>query len=660
MKKILLGLAVALVIPVAGFFGSQFYVQQRIAGEIDTAFGQIRSAGGKASHGKISFDLLKHIVTIADIEGESGSPQPIHIKIATITATGVGQPDATHVSADSVDVTDIEIGVEAPAQTISRVTYQLPRVAVKDYSGPSSVRQLPASSSLNDLYQFVLELLADTNAASIAAPTLTGKITSSAAMPGSDFSYSGLAMENIKDGKIATIKADGFVFTMDSQVAGKPEKMTANLANLVAHDVDVGPMVAMFDPKKATDDRYYRVYRQISAGPYVITSSRGLKMRMDAMSVDDVRLRPSRSQFSALMALIPPPGTAPPTPAQAREMMEKAANFYEGIWLGNGVISGISVEAPPVSAVKLGQVRVNMQNGKGDIAFEGLDASTPEGPLRMERFTLKALDLPSLMRVSAQFANPAQPPQPQQVLQLLQVLGGAEVKGVVAPFKNSRKTVKIDAINLNWGQFVGTIPTRVHLDARLASPVDASLPAISPLAIAGIDTMSLDVNLSTAWDEASGAFVLDAPTFEMGSFLNASAHVALAKVPREVFMLGSQQATDMAAQIEAGTLELSLRDLGAVDAFVVQYARIYSISRDVARSAIVDSIRDAGQKAAAANPDAPAAIDALVRFVETPRQTLLVKLTPLGKVPAQPLLQMLQSDPEVALAQFRIEASTGL
>jgi hypothetical protein len=55
-----------------------------------------------------------------------------------------------------------------------------------------------------------------------------------------------------------------------------------------------------------------------------------------------------------------------------------------------------------------------------------------------------------------------------------------------------------------------------------------------------------------------------------------------------------------------------------------------------------------------------AAAEALVHFIETPGQTLIVKLTPLGKVPALQLLQLLKTDPITALAQFQIEASTGL
>src|ERR1700720_3795253 len=102
MVKILTGLVAAIVIAAAGFFGFQFYMQHRVAGEVEAAFEQIRATGGKASHGKVSFDLLKRTVTVADIAGETPAQPPVSVKIASVTASGVGQPDAARFSADSI------------------------------------------------------------------------------------------------------------------------------------------------------------------------------------------------------------------------------------------------------------------------------------------------------------------------------------------------------------------------------------------------------------------------------------------------------------------------------------------------------------------------------------------------------------------------------
>jgi hypothetical protein len=665
MIKILMGLASAAVIAVAGFFGFQFYTQHRIAGEIDAAFEQIRAAGGKASHGQVSFDVKNRTVTVADIVAESTAQPPVSVKIASITASGVGQPDTARFSADSIEITNVEIGVAVPAETISRVIYKLPRLTVKDYSGPANVQRLPASSSFIELYRFGFEQLASITASSVTAPDLTGTIKFSAAAPAgsaaADFNYSGFAMEGIKDGKIASMKVDGFGFTIDTEQMGKAEKFAANLANIASYDIDIGAMAAIFDPQKANDDKYYRVYRQISAGPYIITSGQGsgqgLNMRIDGVTIDDVGIKPSRMQLPALLAMMPQAGAAPPTPAQAREMMEKVAGLYEGVRFGNAEMRGLSMQTPQ-GPIKLSTMRFNYEGGKiGELAFEGLDAHAPNGPVKLERFALKSIDIAGLTRVGAQFA--AQKPSPNQTLALLPLIEGVEVKHFAAPYKNTKKPINIDAINLNWGQFVGPIPSKVRLSAKMTAPLDTSDLGQKMLVAAGLDSTAIDLDFGAAWTETSGTFVLEPVSLELGGLLKATARVSLASVPRGVFSISTTQAAAMAAQIEAGTLELTLRDTGGGDIAVAQYARSQNVSREAARSSLVDSIRAIGEKASA-NPDAAAAVDALARFVETPGQTLTIKLTPLGKVPALQLMQLLQTEPFVALAQFKIEASTAL
>ena len=528
---------------------------------------------------------------------------------------------------------------------------------MKDYSGPAALPQRPASSSALDLYRFALEQFAGISASSMSLPGVSGTFDLNATSRiAADFSYSDLSTEGIKDGKIAVMRLASLAYNVNTQQAGKADKLSGKVEKLASYDIDLRALAAILDPQNAGDDRYRSVYRQITAGAYAITTGKNQHIVIDGLTVDDVALRPSRLQIPAILAMIQ---KGPPTPEQARDMVEKIAGLYEGIHIGNYELRGMSTDTPQ-GPFRIATMRFSLDAGVGDLVLEGLDATTPNGPFKVGRFALKSLNAANFMRVSALFANPAQRPPPQQAVQLLGVLEGAEVKGVVAPFKDGKKTVRIDTINLNWGQFVGSIPTKAHLDARLASPVDPANPAMLPLAIAGIDTMALDANLSAAWDETSGGFVLDAPNFELGSLLKASARVALAKVPRGAFTLDPQQATAAAAQIEAGALELTLRDLGAVDLFVAQYARTHSMSRDAARSAIVDAIRTCSEKAVAANPDTQAAVDTLIRFVETPRQTLVVRLTPLGHVPVMQLGQLLNSEPLLVLAQFRIEVSIGL
>jgi hypothetical protein len=658
MIRILAALVTVVVIAAGGFFGFQFYTQHRISSEIETAFEQIRTGGGKASYGRVSFDLPSRTVTIADIAVESASQPPVKVKVGRVVAANVGQPDATRFSADSIDASDIEIGLAV--QATMNLTYKIPHFSVKDYSGSASMQRPPASSPFVDIYRFAFAQFAGITASSITAPNIAATINQGAATPsGGDIAYTGYAMQDIKDGKIASMKVDALNFTINMPAAGKPDRLTGSLANLAGYDIDTGAMAAIFDPQKINDDQYRRAYRQMTAGPYVVTSALGMNMRVDEMTVDEVGLRPSRLQVPALLASLPSAGTTP-SPAQARELLEKVAGVYEGLKIGNTEMRGITMQMPQ-GPIKLSTMRINLENGKiNEFAIEGLDARMPNGPVKVGRFALKSLDVANLMRMSALFSNPAQQPPPDRALGMIPLIEGAELKGLAAPFRNTGKPFNVETFSLNWGQFVGPIPSKARLTLKMSSPLDTSDPRQQVLAAAGLDKAAIDLDLGAAWTETSRLFALEPVSIDLGGVLKASARISFANVQRGVFTPDLVQATAAATQIEAGTLELTLRDTGGIDLAIAQQAREQNISREAARRAIIDGLMSGSEQATAANPDAKAAIEALARFVETPGRTLNIKLTPHGKVPTLQLLQLLQTDPLIALAQFRIEASTGL
>lgn len=661
MVKALIGLVAVVVIAVGGFFGFELYTQHKIAGEIDAAFEQIRTAGGKASHGKVSFDLRSRTVTLADIKTELATQPPLTMKIASIVAQGVGQPDAGRFSADSIEGSDIEIGVSLSGPAGGNFTYKVPRLVMKNYAGPASLQRPQASASVIDAYRSALEQFATVSAASIEAPTIIGAIKLGPAMS-YEFTYSGMALRDIKAGTIATLQVERVNFTMNMQQAGKADKMTGEILNLASRDFDATAAIAALDPQKASDGRYYRFYGKTTAGPYTVTSALGLRMRVDEMTLDEVAIRPSGLQIPALVAAIQAAGANPPSPAQTRELMEKMATIYEGVRIGTAEMRGLSADVPE-GKFKLSAFRFNLEDGKiGEFAFEGIDTGTPQGPVKVGRFALKSVDVANFIRVAAQFSNPAQPPSPDQLLGLVPLIQGVEVKGVTAPFKNTGKSVKLDGFDLNWGQFVGPIPSKARLTAKMTTPIDARDPAMNQLIAAGLGTLSVDGDIGAEWTEAARSFVVDVPKLELGGLLKASARIALANVPRQVFSANAAQAIGAAAQIEAGTLELTLRDIGAVDLAITQFARSQNTSRDAARRTILDAIKVDREAIGGANTnaEADALFAALARFVESPGQTLVIKLTPLGKVPAMQLVQMLKTDPLLPLAQFRIEASTGL
>ncbi|MET3990269.1 hypothetical protein ABIB94_002461 [Bradyrhizobium sp. JR7.2] len=656
MKRILIGLIVAAVLAAGGWFGFNFYAQHRATSEVEAAFEQMRQQGGKASHGKITFELATRTLTIEDIAVTPGNLPQAQIKIAGIKGTGVCLVDDIRFSADSIDITGVEVALDQAPPAKLKVSYKIPQLTMRDYAGPVHAAAAPADNSLIEMYRYALSQYTGVTASSLTAPTLTMSFDSGNAAAGSgEFTYTGLAIQNLKHGKIDAMKADRAVISVEVKQPGKPDKLTGELSNIIVNDFDATAILAALDPQTSGDDNYRRVYRQVSAGPYTLKSAQAIRVDIDGFAIEDIAVQPSKFRLADVLAALPQDQSAPQTPAQARELLEKLAGVYEGVRIGKAEMGKTSIGTPQGTA-KINAVRYR----EGEFAVEGVDTPSPQGQFKMERFALKSFSITNLMRWAAGLSNPGQAPSPDQMLGLFRVLEGAEIKGVVSPYKNTRQLVTIDTISLNWGQLVGSIPSKANLVVKMVTPTDPSNPAQRPLIMAGVDKLAIDLDLGAAWTESSGAFALAPATIDLGNLAKAQARFALANVPRGLFTTDPAQAMGQAAQIETGAIELSLRDSGVVDLVVAQFSRMQNVSRDAARSAIAEMIRAQGEKVMAANLDAKAAVDALAGFVETSGQTLTIKLTPLGKLPVLQLMDALNSEPIVALAQFRIEASTGL
>lgn len=661
MKRILPIVLAVVAVAIAGVFGFDWYVRHRATAEVDTFFDQIRAGGGKAAHGKVTFDWRTRTLAVADITAETASEPPARIKIGRLTAAGVSQPDAASAAADSIELKDLEVDAKLAMPGAAEITYKVPQAELKDYSGPARLQQPVSGASIIDAYRNVLEQFVLVSAASVSIPRVETIVISA---PGTtEATYKNVAIEGMKKGRIARQTIDEIAFTTTvpepaAMANATPVKMTGHIADIVQTDFDANAVVAALDPGKAKDDRTYPVSGRASLGAYEITADPSVRIRMDGLTVAGIGLRPAKLQLAQLLAGLPQPGVHP-SPEQARELLTKAAAIYEGFQVDKAEIHGISLETP-TGPVKLANANLDLHDGKADIAAEGLDARAPQGPVKLGRFALKSFDLAGMMRLSAQFTERSAPPQPGAPLAMLKLVEGLELKALEAPFKNNKKPVRIENVALSWGQFVGPIPTKAQITAKMAGPVDPSNPALLPLLAAGVDTLALDADLGANWTESSGTFALSPVKIELANLLGASATLSLSHVPREVFTPDPQAAAAVAAQIETGALELTLRDRGAIDILVSQYARTHSMTREDARQALVASVKDNGQQFVDGNADAAAAIEAINHFIETPGQTLTLKLTPRAKAPAMQLVQLISIDPALVLAQFKIEASTGL
>ena len=192
MKRILIGLIAVAVLAAGGWFGFNLYAKHRVTAEIETAFEQIRKQGGKASHGKVAFDLTSRTLTIEDIAVDPGSSRRRRSRSPASRARAFARSTTTRFSADSIDITGFDVALDQVGPAKVKASYKVPQLTMRDYAGPVHCGNAPADGSLIDMYRYVLDQYASVTASSLTAPTLSMSFDAGNGAGGSgEFIYSG-------------------------------------------------------------------------------------------------------------------------------------------------------------------------------------------------------------------------------------------------------------------------------------------------------------------------------------------------------------------------------------------------------------------------------------------------------------------------------------
>src|SRR5439155_22645874 len=128
-------------------------------------------------------------------------------------------------------------------------------------------------------------------------------------------------------------------------------------------------------------------------------------------------------------------------------------------------------------------------------------------------------------------------------------------------------------------------------------------------------------------------------------------------VRRSIYALEPNVAMRGAENLEAGLIELVLRDAGVLNLAIAQFGAKQGMPPALAQLALMESVNQAAAKMAQANPDVRPAADAIRDFIGAPRGTLTIRLIPKGRVNIMAAIEAANKDPTVLLSQFRIEAT---
>ena len=657
MSKTIIGLGVVAVAAVGGYVGTEAYIKHRISNEIEANFAQIRANGGRAEHGALAFSLWTRDVTISDIAVEFAAPRPAKIKVASFAARHLGQDGNDAFTADAISMSGIEASGTAALPDGGTITLTMPELTIAQFRGPTRLQSQPASSSPLDIYRFGLEQSAAIRAGSITAPSLVARIEGNKIASGTGYTYSDIDIRDVKNGKIATASIGRMNFTA-AFLYGKTEQVTGDIAGIKTEDIDMVAMAALLDPAKTNDDKTYRLIGQTTAGTYTLKSDKNYTIRIDSFSGGEMKAQPSRLKLPAFAALLLKAG-AQSDLTQNRAVIEAMPSLYEGLSIADTSLKGLSVEMPDGS-VKLAALRFGIDGGKiGEFAIEGLDGVSPKGPVKLGRFALKGFDVAALLRMSAKFNASGRTPSTDEMMGMLTLLEGIEFKDLSVPHKDSGKQITLHDARLNWGQFVGPIPSRIHLKLNMTGPLEEKDgEPFTLLRDVGIDEATANIDVGVTWHESEKKLTLAPGTFDISKLFALNAELSLDNVQRDLFTTNPTQAIVTTSLIKPGVLKMTLRDLGGIDLALAQRARNTGITAEAVRNELVDQIRSTSAQMAVTQPNADQIGTAIAAFISKPNGTLTLTVTPKQSMRLLELIEVLKASGPDAVSLFQIDAQT--
>jgi hypothetical protein len=658
MRKILAGFLVAIALGVpAVYFGVPLWAQHQAVRDVDAAFAGLQTSIGKASHGAVSYDVWTRTLKISDIVVQSNDPTPIVLKAAHLVATGLVSPMPGRFSTTRVDITNGELAGPQTGQPGTRTTYRAPQLTLEGFSGTTGMTRRPAMVESAAPTLALLDVFATMKATTVSMATLsaTEEVTGRGASP-VDSGFAGITLNDVADGRIGSAKIDHV--TIAGNIPGLGS-YAGELEKIEAAGVDTGVLAALIDPAQSKDDTYRQLYRSASMGPYRVSFSQIATLKFESLQLEDVAVRPSKFAEAGILELgdkLRGGGGALFVEPGARVNNEKFAAAYEGARVGKFELRGItgSMTSNAGGAIRLIRL-AGMENGRiSEFALEGVDARLPTGdPMKVGRLALQGIDVAKLMRVSTQFV-PGRTPGPEQALALLPMIEGFDIKEVDYN-KMPRQPLHIDSLALSWGQFVGPIPSRIRAAAKFSVGLDPTTTdaSLKYLLDAGLTKATVAFDLGTSWSEAETTFGIAPLSAEISDLAYTSAKFTINNVPRALFVTGHGALAQAGAMLEAGKLELSLRDLGGNDLLLAHLAKEQGVTPDAARKTIADSLLNA----AAFIPEMQTLGRAVGSFIETPRSSITVTLTPKGKVNLADAIDALRNNPADLLTQFAVETS---
>jgi hypothetical protein len=667
MRKVIVGLVVAVVLGVGGYFGVVYWTQQVATREVEAALDGWGRNIGSATHGPIEFDLWSRTLKVSNIVVQAKEAEYPKITAGMVIASGIDLSG----KASRVEIVDLETSEPVPGSQGLRLDQKAPRIVLTGFTArpftPAKV------GSMLELSRLWLEQFSSITAELIEVPSLTVTMKAPEGSPAAaEYKYTNILVRDVREGRFAEATVDGVVVRSGSPgpmgPVGSMGEMKGEMGKSTILDGDVGPLLAVLDPSRPRSDDYQRLYRKMTMGPYTAGVGNVMSIRVDSAEAEDIGLRTSKLKIDDLMFLtdvfsLPSP---PQAPAQIGMLMDKLATLYEGFSLGKVDARGFSMTMGGMGEMfRMGALRVD-RLGYGrfrEIAIEGFTVKQPLGDqVDMGRIAFKELDISKMLRSLPQLAGPhGQPPGPEQIRALLSLIQGIELKDITVPDPRTRRPIKVDTLNLSWGQFVDGVPTRSRVTMKFAMPLSGldNEPFVRALTGSGVGSLDMFFDLGSDWTEATKTVKIEPGVMEMGRLFKLTLGGSLQNVVRDALSLDPMRSMGALFMIEPGPMQLRLTDLGIVDLLAAETARQRGVLPETGRSLLLESLAANKLQLASAGPEVEKLFQGLERFVQGKGETLTIKVTPRERVSLLEIIEASKLSPAAALAKLDIEVTTG-
>ncbi len=325
---------------------------------------------------------------------------------------------------------------------------------------------------------------------------------------GSRVVYSGIALKNWADGRIASLTAGPLSLDTPSDLP----LITMRVARGDATGIDIGAILHVYDPDSYVGGVGDGTWRSaVASARYsdVTIEAPGAKVSLGSISVDDLKARQPGGSFAAMFdaAMLDPFGAG--DPAAADRSLDLASAFS----VGRFAMGPIDVQAIGFDRLHVDDISVDDLSiaGLGRFAIDGLEGVVSgQASVKVGRLAFGGIKLPSTDTIATAM-RVARVGGDVDFSSLLPTLGFVETGGVDVDVAGIPRT-RLGKLRVDLADYVGSVPTAVTVDiadADFATTMIAQDSVRNLLASFGYERLHVDSSVKVDWDEASDATVVD-------------------------------------------------------------------------------------------------------------------------------------------------------